>query len=61
MGKKMVIVKRKSENILSFGMNNVFKKGLLTCYQASFNCGKVSKYGISNSVKTNDTEWVKED
>lgn len=61
MGKKMVIVKRKSENSLSFGMNKVYKKGLLTCYQANLNCGKVSKCGISYSVKTNDTEWVKED
>lgn len=61
MGKKMVIVKGKSENILSFGMNKVYKKGLLTCYQASLDHGKVSKYGISYSVKTNYTEWVKED
>lgn len=61
MGKKMVIIKRKSEIILSFKIIKVFKKGLLTCYQVSLNCGKVSKYGISNSVKTNDTEWVKED
>lgn len=45
--KKMVIVKRKSESILSFGMNKVYKKDLLNCYQASLNCGKVSKYGVS--------------
>lgn len=61
MGKKNGNCKKKSENILSFGMNKVYKKGLLICYQASLNYGKVSMCGISYSVKTNDTEWVKED